>query len=1301
MGARAREFSDDGVSPSLSEALVFATMCIIGLPVEVHVKDGSVYSGILHTACLGKDYGAFSDPISDLLNWFEFCLGIILKKARMIKKGKLEANVAHGGMVETLVILTGDLVQVVAKAFQLSDDDIVRNITGEDTEAVASTIPSFECLGTEAKMLKPSNAAVHKKQINNTSYVSPVFLDWGTVDSRGSAGGIVVLWDSRVLEMIELEKGECSISCDFKNCEDGFTWTFTGVYGPTKRRERENLWNELGAIHGLWNGPWCVAGDFNAILSPEERSRGGSFNSDMRRFAEVIEELQLKDLTLFGGPFTWSGGVNNQTMSRLDRFLVNEGWDCRFSHSRQSVLPRPVSDHFPILLEGGGLRNGPSPFRFENMWLKVVKIKLKEWNRDVFGKVEYRKNVALDQMQFWDAKEKINRLTLEEMEARREAREEYKKWVLLEEVTWRQKSREVWLKEGDRNTSFFHRMANAHRRRNNMERIRINGMWKLEENGMSEGIVNAFKTLLSNPGDWRPSLAGLQCEQLQSLDADALEVPFTEEEVHDALVGCSGDKALGPDGFTMSFWQFAWDFVKEDVMRFFREFHEHGKFVKRLNTIFLVLIPKKMGAEDLREFRPINLVGSLYKWLAKVLANRLKRAVGKVVSKAQGAFVEGRQILDAVLIANEAIDSILKNNENGILCKLDIEKAYDNVDWSFLLTVMQKMGFGEKWLGWIKWCISTASFSVLINGTPKGFFQSSRGLRQGDPLSPYLFVIAMEVFSSFLNRAVDNGYISGCQVKGRNEGGVQISHLLFADDTLVFCQASQDQLTYLSWLLMWFEAASGMRINLDKSELIPVGRVVDIDDLALDFGCKVGSLPSTYLGLPLGAPFKSVAMWDGVEERFRKRLTMWKRQYLSKGGRATLIRSTLSNLPIYYMSVLSLPSSVRRRLEQIQRDFLWGGGSLERKPHLVRWKVVCLSKKKGGLGIKCLSNLNKALLSKWNWRFANEREALWNQVIRGNVGNGRRVSFWRDRWCGDAPLCDSFPSIYALSIEKEAWVADVWDPLVQGGRGGWNPCFSRALNDWEVEEAELFLGCLHGKRVIGDVDDKVVWTETKSGIFSAKSLYLALEADCPSSFPSSCIWKVWVQPKISFFTWEAAWGKALTLDLVQRRVRKTLLSWQTSSMGKKHRKVWKAAPLHIFWTVWKARNRLAFKDDDISIQWNSVQNENGFAHGFMATPSEDNLMSKIVEHEVRRKEPSYLGSALEIENGKRDSKILAKSEEAPSFPDNGRQVGDDRIQGKQDHSKQKYEFHRKETAHEIQGSSSSCEFNIHYALCCV
>ena len=141
----------------------------------------------------------------------------------------------------------------------------------------------------------------------------------------------------------------------------------------------------------------------------------------------------------------------------------------------------------------------------------------------------------------------------------------------------------------------------------------------------------------------------------------------------------------------------------------------------------------------------------------------------------------------------------------------------------------------------------------------------------------------MEVFSALLKRAIEGGFLSGCRVKVRGEEGVLISHLLFVDDTLVFCKASQDHLTYLNWLLMWFEAVSGLRINLEKSELIPVGRVENMDDLGWDFGCRVGSLPSTYLGMPLGAPFKLVTVWDGVEKHFRRRLAMWKRQYLSKG----------------------------------------------------------------------------------------------------------------------------------------------------------------------------------------------------------------------------------------------------------------------------------------------------------------------------------------------------------------------------------------------------------------------------------
>ena len=163
-----------------------------------------------------------------------------------------------------------------------------------------------------------------------------------------------------------------------------------------------------------------------------------------------------------------------------------------------------------------------------------------------------------------------------------------------------------------------------------------------------------------------------------------------------------------------------------------------------------------------------------------------------------------------------------------------------------------------------------------------GFFNSTRGLRQGDPLSPYLFVIGMEALSRLIFRAVRGGNLSGCKIKGRSGDGVLVSHLLFADDTLDFCEASQDQMVYLSWLLMWFEAISGLRINLDKSEILPVGRVENLEVLALEFGCKVGRLPTSYLGLPLSVHHMSVAVWDGLEERFQKTFAMWKIQFISK-----------------------------------------------------------------------------------------------------------------------------------------------------------------------------------------------------------------------------------------------------------------------------------------------------------------------------------------------------------------------------------------------------------------------------------
>ena len=260
---------------------------------------------------------------------------------------------------------------------------------------------------------------------------------------------------------------------------------------------------------------------------------------------------------------------------------------------------------------------------------------------------------------------------------------------------------------------------------------------------------------------------------------------------------------------------------------------------------------------------------------------------------------------------------------------MDIEKAYDSINWNFLTKVLHKMGFGSRWMEWIWWCISTAKFSIIVNRVPVGFFSSSKGLCQVDPISPYLFVLGMEVLSALIRKAIDGGFISGCRLRGKWGMEMNVSHLLFVDDTIIFYEARKEHLTHLGWILAWFEATSGLRINLAKSELISVEEVEDIEDMAEKLGCRVGAFPTKYLGLPLGAHHKALSIWDGVEERIRRRLAIWKMQYMSKGVRITLIKSTLASIPIYQLSLFRMPKLVVKRLDMEEDSVLWKGGGLD------------------------------------------------------------------------------------------------------------------------------------------------------------------------------------------------------------------------------------------------------------------------------------------------------------------------------------------------------------------------------------
>ena len=301
-----------------------------------------------------------------------------------------------------------------------------------------------------------------------------------------------------------------------------------------------------------------------------------------------------------------------------------------------------------------------------------------------------------------------------------------------------------------------------------MKEITHQGNLVKDFEGIKQAAFSHFQDLYTaptaDPIDTNAYPLSLVPNLVPASDNNTLATPVTMKELKSALDHMKPDSAPGPDGFTARFFSRCWDIIKYDLLKMVRNSQIHHKLGGSTNSSFLALIPKEIGASNFSRFRPISLCNTGYKLVTKIIANRIKKILSRIIAENQGGFIKGRRILDNVILVQEAIHSSFLRKEKGMVVKLDLANAFDRVNHDFLFAVMEKIGFSTELIGWIKGCIYSPWVAPLVNGRLTNFFQVSRGLRQGCPLSPLLYAIQASVFSFQLNNCLQDLSLPGLRM---------------------------------------------------------------------------------------------------------------------------------------------------------------------------------------------------------------------------------------------------------------------------------------------------------------------------------------------------------------------------------------------------------------------------------------------------------------------------------------------------------------------------------------------------------
>ncbi|GJY48474.1 RNA-directed DNA polymerase, eukaryota [Tanacetum coccineum] len=915
------------------------------------------------------------------------------------------------------------------------------------------------CKSNMANIIR-SQGAEEETKMENMNLLC-VRMCWGNLafeyaqsDSVGNSGGILCVWDPNSFSKHSVTSSDYFVMVRGAWRSTGQLVLLISIYAPQDVSEKQMLWNFLQWEISKWNGDVVIIGDFNEVRYKSDRF-GFVFNAHgASLFNSFISNSGLVEVKLGGSSFTWCHKSASK-MSKLDRFTVSESFLNNCPNINAITLERFMSDHRPILLRESKVDYGPTPFCFFHHWIemdgfcKVVEDGWKESSCDSFdamrnlmGKLKYLKKV----IRVWNKSNSLRdskahlKTALEAVDIRIDnghgTEEDSKSRVdflskiqdidKLKSIEMAQKTKVKWVVEGDENFSFFH-------------------------DEISEYV---------------------------SLDQQSdMECDVSNAEIKKAAWDCGLYKAPGPDGFSFDFYRRFWNLIEKDVCDAVRCFFIHGEFSNGCNSSFIALIPKIPDANMVKDFRPISLVGSLYKIITKILMNRLVGVSGDIVSDVQSAFIAERQILDGPFILNEVLQWCKVKKKQALIFKVDFEKAYDSVS------------------------------------SPTLEFQFGKGLKQGDPLAPFLFIMIMESLHLSFQRVVDAAKIMGVHVKSD-------------------------------------------KVNMAVMKL----------------GCLVLKTPFIYLGSMVGGAMSKASAWSEVVDKVKNRLSKWKMKTLSFGGRLTLLKSVLGSIPIFHMSMFKVPSGVLNSLESLRSHFFNGHDINSRKASWVKWKSVLAHKERGGLGVSSFYALNKGLLFKWIWRFYSKKSSLWSRVIKAihgvdgkvyvitragkrscwlniihevnalinrgidlkkymriKLGDGANTAFWEDSWSEGGKLKYKFPRLFALeecktiSVELKLGHHSLTDYFRRIPRGG--------AEQHQFDEMAILVNSIS----LAPMSDRLCWDLESSGDFTVAFVRKLIDDIWLPSFDSKTRWVKYVPIKINVHAWKVMTDSIPTRFNISRR----------------------------------------------------------------------------------------------------------------------------------------------------------------------